>query len=55
MLVTLLVLAALALLVVGYRIRCAISPFTAKGRRRAPYWLRGWWRGEQARNRGDWR
>jgi hypothetical protein len=25
----------------------------SQGRRRAPFWLRGWWRGEQAQNRDD--
>lgn len=45
-LVGLLLLAALA-----YRIRCAISPFGRRGRRRVLYWARGWWRGDQARNR----
>lgn len=46
---------AFALIAVAYRIMCAISPFTSKGRRRAFYWGRGWWRGDNAQNRGDWR
>lgn len=37
-----------------YVVRCAWSPFiTRTGRRRAPFWLRGWWHGEQAQNRDD--
>jgi hypothetical protein len=48
----------LALLLFGrlavYVVRCLWNPFTTRsGRRRAPFWLRGWWRGEQAQNRDD--
>ena len=37
-----------------YVAQCAWQPFTTRsGRRRAPVWLRSWWRGEQAQNRDD--
>lgn len=41
-------LVTLALLVLAYRIRCAVSPYGARGRRRLLYWARGWWRGDQS-------
>ena len=41
----------LVLAVLAYRVRCAISPFGRRGRRRVYYWAGGWWRGDQARNR----
>jgi len=43
----------LALGVIAYRVRAAWDPFTSNGRRRSIYWLRGWWRGEQAQNRDE--
>ena len=48
----------LVLLLLGrlaiYAISCAWNPFTDhSGRRRAPFWLRSWWRGEQAQNRDN--
>ena len=37
-----------------YVAQCMWNPFTTRsGRRRAPFWLRSWWRGEQAQNRND--
>ena len=51
---------ALVLLLLGwltvYVARVAWNPFTTRsGRRRAPVWLRSWWRGEQVQNRdSDW-
>ena len=49
---------ALALLLLTrlavYVAQCMWNPFTGRsGPRRAPFWLRSWWRGEQAQNRGD--
>lgn len=49
-----LILAVLGLLLLGaYRVRCAWSPYGSRGRRRGFYWVRGWWRGEQAQNRDE--
>jgi hypothetical protein len=48
-----LLVALLALALAAYRIRCAWSPFTARGRRRVLYWRRTWWSGGQAENRDD--
>ncbi|MFR9807079.1 hypothetical protein ACL02T_33000 [Pseudonocardia sp. RS010] len=45
--------ASLLLALTAYRIRAAWDPFTSRGRRRAVYWLRGWWRGDQAENRDE--
>ena len=53
MVLVLILVALLIILVVGYRIRCAWSPFTSKGRRRAFYWRRTWWSGGQAENRDE--
>ena len=51
----LIVVGILVVLALGYRIRCAVDPFTTRGRRRAYDWGRSWWRGEQAQNRDiDW-
>jgi len=49
---------ALALLLLAwlaiYIGQCMWNPFTTRsGRRRAPFCVRGWWRGEQAQNRDD--
>lgn len=48
MLTAVLVVAGLLLLAaLAYRVRCAISPFGRKGRRRLLYWRRSWWNGGQ--------
>lgn len=47
-----LILAVALLAAAGiYRARCAWSPYGTRGRRRAVYWLRGWWSGDNAENR----
>jgi len=53
MILALLAVAALLLIAVIYRVRSAWAPFTTHGRRRALYWGRGWWRGDQAQNRDE--
>lgn len=53
MVVAVLIVAALLVFAVVYRVRAAWKPFTTRGRRRVLYWGRGWWRGEQAQNRGE--
>jgi len=54
MLVAVLVVAGLLLLAaLAYRIRCAISPFGSKGRRRLLYWRRTWWSGGQSVSRDE--
>lgn len=47
------IVVVLVLLAVAYRIRCAWSPYGSRGRRRGFYWVRGWWRGDQAVARDD--
>ncbi len=53
MVLALIVVAALLLLAVAYRVRAACAPFTTHGRRRGIYLLRGWWHGDQGENRDE--
>ena len=56
MTLTLIIIGVLVVLAAArYGIRCVVSPFTTRGRRRFPFWLRSWWAGERAQNRAaDW-
>lgn len=53
MVLALILAVALLLAVVVYRVRCAWSPFTTRGRRRVLYWRRTWWSGGTAENRDE--